>query len=119
QPADPPRDFARCRRQREVVRRPVVLASGMLSVAILASAFEPRHPPAPASPVVAPAAQSCGQHVGCYSPGIDTLNVHGDAFAAFQAEVIGSELDQGYGLAALDFEFADGKPYWRQATTNC
>ena len=87
---------------------PIVVASGILSASILAAAFGPRLLPE-GEAEAAPAAQLCNGHVGYYSPGIEQLNLYDDAFAAFQEEIVGAEIDAGNDIKVLDFEEVAGR----------
>ena len=84
---------------------PVVIASGLLSASILGAAFGPRLLPERA----AEAAQMCSGHVGYYSPGNEELVAFDNAFAAFQEEIIGPEIEQGNEIQVLDFEQVGGQ----------
>lgn len=87
---------------------PVIIASGLLSASILGAAFGPRLLPERTAEA-APAAQMCSGAVGYYSPGAAELAAFDNAFAAFQDEIVGPELEKGNGFQVLDFEEIGGQ----------
>lgn len=97
---------------------PVVIASGLLSASILGAAFGPRLLPE-RTVEAAPAAQMCSQGMGYYKPGLEALNLHDSAWAAFQEEVVAKEYDEGSSFVSIDFETTEIGVVFYYITETC